>query len=118
MSEVTRTDQVERHPEWVMGGNPQAILAQEARGGREALLAEVLPVRGDWAAVEALGVVAGEVVTGDPLFRHVILPDGWCKETGEDPRFIDIYDETGRRVVQVFYKAAFYDRKADFVVLV
>lgn len=106
------------HPEWVMGGNPQAIRAQEKEGQRELANSELLPVEGtsneaEWAAI---GVKLGKPKKGDPLFRHVILPSGWKIVPTDHDMWSKLVDDKGRVRAEIFYKAAFYDRRA-FVTL-
>lgn len=49
---------------------------------------------------------------GDPLFRPAVLPEGWTKEASSHDMWSYIRDANGFRRVAVFYKAAFYDRRA------
>lgn len=102
-------------PAIAMIAGPGAIRAQESQGQRELLAASVLPtqMRGGRAVFERLGFVFGEEVDGDPLFIHATLPAGWTKEGSEHAMHSIIRDAQGRERVVVFYKAAFYDRKAD-----
>ena len=48
----------------------------------------------------------------DPLFRPATLPDGWQRKASDHAMGSHIADALGRQRVTVFYKAAFYDRKA------
>lgn len=98
----------------ILGPAP-IIRAQESQGQRELLAASVLPTQmhGGRAGFERLGFVFGEEVDGDPLFIHATLPAGWTKEGSEHAMHSIIRDAQGRERVGVFYKAAFYDRKAD-----
>lgn len=101
--------------ESLVTGSERAIYAQEAAGQRELVNSEVLPsdLRGPQADWEALGFVFGDPVPNDPLFRKVTLPKGWSRRGTEHSMWSEIVDERGIARVGVFYKAAFYDRKAD-----
>ena len=50
----------------------------------------------------AVGFTLGDLVSGEPLFRHAILPDGW-KYDGLVHSRRKIVDEFGRERVRVFY---------------
>lgn len=95
-----------------------AIEAQERRGQEQLVASQVLPnptqrfERDARAEIEALGVVFGEPVEGDPLFVQATLPDGWARRGSEHDMWSYVVDERGEERIAVFYKAAFYDRKA------
>jgi hypothetical protein len=92
------------------------IEGQEAQGQREFVASEVLPTEippDDKAALEAAGVVFLGPVEGDPLFQFVTLPPGWRKERTDHSMWSDLKDNKGRKRAGIFYKAAFYDRKAS-----
>jgi hypothetical protein len=95
---------------------PGMIEAQEAQGKREFAKSDVLPAEmcGGEAPYLALGFVLGDPVPGDDLFRYGKLPPGWRKDedTGHSMH-TNIRDEKGRLRGSIFYKAAFYDRKAS-----
>ena len=63
-------------------------------------------------ALEAHGVVFGEQLANDPLFTHVTLPKGWKICPTNHPMHSDLVDGKGRKRAEIFYKAAFYDRRA------
>jgi hypothetical protein len=91
------------------------IEEQEAQGQREAVKSESLPtpdtkVR---AQYESLGVIFGVAVDGDPIFTHATLPKGWSLKPTDHNMHNNIVDAAGRVRGSFFYKAAFYDRKAD-----
>jgi hypothetical protein len=49
----------------------------------------------------------------DDEFYLVKLPDGWKLKANEDNSFWSIlHDEKGKQRAKIFYKAAFYDRRA------
>jgi hypothetical protein len=98
------------------GGTEGAILRMEADGQRELVNSEVIPTKimsGTEDDLTALGFHLGEQVKGDPLFRRVTLPDGWKREAADHSMWSYIIDGLGRRRISVFYKAAFYDRRAS-----
>jgi hypothetical protein len=92
-------------------------LLSEREGAAEAKQMRELPVNGtkgredEW---KTLGFEFGEP-EDDELFRPVLKqPDGWhLKSEGHDPRHMILLDNKGRRRGTMFYKNAFYDRKAD-----
>ncbi len=92
------------------------IEASEARGQRELVESEVLPK--DCAGLrnrpvlEAWGIQICDPVEDDDLFIHVKLPEGWKKEASTHSMWSNLVDDKGRVRAAVFYKAAFYDRKA------
>lgn len=91
------------------------IEAQEARGAQEAVESHTLPtpnarVREQY---ETLGFVFGEPFADDPLFCFVTMPQGWTKCRTNHSMHNDIVDAAGNVRGSFFYKAAFYDRKAD-----
>lgn len=89
------------------------IEGMEAAGGRQFQAdAELMPARGPWDDLVALGFAKPEP-TDDELFVRTRLPKGWTKRSLEDPRGGEILDERGLPRVGTFYKAAPYDRKAD-----
>ncbi|HXJ92662.1 MAG TPA: hypothetical protein VMT20_07240 [Terriglobia bacterium] len=91
-------------------GSEGFITGQEAQGQRELVGSETIPIDGSEALTD-LGFVLGEPV--DDLFRKCTLPEGWYREaTGHSMHSI-IRDERGYGRVGMFYKAAFYDRRAD-----
>lgn len=99
-------------------GDPSSpILEQEAAGQRQFVNSDTMPTnsyRSTDADLVALGFTLGEPVEGDPLFRYADLPPGWRREASDHDMWSYIVDEQGQRRVAVFYKAAFYDRKAHW----
>lgn len=101
-------------------GTSDAIEAQEAAGQVSLIESDTLPIEmsaKDAAALQSFGVQFGEPVHGDALFRYVELPKGWKKLADEHAMWSDLVDERGRKRAAIFYKAAFYDRKASLTVL-
>ena len=97
------------------GGTEGVIEEQEARGQTSFVNSETLPTDirgGDVTVLEAAGVVFGDLVDGDPIFRHVTLPDGWEKVATDHSMWSKLVDADGVERASIFYKAAFYDRSA------
>jgi hypothetical protein len=96
------------------------IQDQEARGQARLAVSSTLPVEtgaGNWnddidASLRAVGFKLGPTVKEDPLFRTVDFPAGWRVVPTDHSMWTDVLDAIGRVRVRVFYKAAFYDRKA------
>jgi len=112
---VTTTSATEVRPEWVMGGNPRAIEAQEKRGQQELVNSAQLPVKCPpdlKAKLTAAGVVFGSGTPGDSLFCSATLPKGWKKVGTDHDMWSHLVDDKGVKQAMIFYKAAFYDRDA------
>lgn len=97
----------------IIAATPGGIERQE-KAGQQALVAstdmpkEMSPSR---EAFEKLGFKFGDDV--DELFVKATLPPGWTRAATDHSMHSDVLDEKGRKRVGVFYKAAFYDRRAD-----
>jgi len=87
------------------------ITEMEKAGQSQVVNSTSLPTEGS-DALAALGFKLGPVGQGDDLFREVTLPDGWSKQGSDHDMWSYVVDHHGRRRVSVFYKAAFYDRRA------
>jgi len=97
------------------GSTGNAIIAMERAGQSSFVNSDTLPV--DMSdetrqALEAAGVIFGDRVPGDDLFVYVTLPEGWTRRGTTHDMHSDLLDEKGRKRASVFYKAAFYDRRA------
>lgn len=94
----------------------EAVIEQQERAGQTQFLAsEQLPtdLDGDSRAdFEAVGFTFGDPTPGDPLFQSASLPNGWRKTRSDNDLWTHIVDTLGRRRAAVFYKAAYYDRRA------
>ena len=101
-------------PEFLSGGAPREIEAQEARGQDQLVNSHDLPVQcgPNREALEAAGVTFGEPKKGDPLFCRAELPAGWSKQATDHSMWSNLVDETGTVRAIIFYNAAFYDRDA------
>ena len=97
-----------------------AILAQEAAGQQSLINSDTLPRQmssDDRKALEQAGVVFGDPIPGDDLFVYVTLPEGWSKSGTSHSLHSDLVDNKGRKRASIFYKAAFYDRRANLHVM-
>ncbi|MFE3052303.1 hypothetical protein [Nocardia sp. NPDC059239] len=95
-------------------GTDKYITDMEAAGQQQIVSSSQLPKKGPWPEAEALGFIRGDDVPGDDLFVFATLPDGWKKVATDHAMHSKIVDEREVERVSVFYKAAFYDRRADF----
>ena len=109
------------HREWLMGGNPAAIETQEADGQRELCESSQLPkLSQDYdpedqkTIYKSLGIKVLDEQSDDPLFYDVILPGGWKIKSTEHSIWSDLYNDKNEIIGSIFYKAAFYDRRASF----
>lgn len=109
--------------------DPMAIIAQAAvlgpsrsiehmeRVGQDELSrSSVLPSQcsePDKRALQAQGVVFHHKVPDDEIFTNVALPEGWTIRPRDHAMHSDLVDERGRARASIFYKAAFYDRRAS-----
>ncbi len=90
--------------------SPGGIERQEAAGQASFVQSTTLPKDCDRNILTLAGVIFGDDF--DDLFVTVQLPDGWKKQATEHSMHSDLLDEKGRKRGAIFYKAAFYDRKA------
>lgn len=108
--------------EAMLGGSNNAIECMEAQGQSELVRAggtrlptelgmghQTEQIR---AALESWGVKLLGPVPGDALFQQAELPAGWSIKPTDHSMWSDLVDEKGRKRAAIFYKAAFYDRKA------
>ena len=95
----------------VSDGQSDYITGMEAAGQQQLVNSTALPIDcRNREAFEALGFVFGDPV--DDLFVNVTLPTGWSKKGSDHAMWSHVVDERGLNRVAVFYKAAFYDRRA------
>ena len=97
----------------IVASTPGGIEAQE-KAGQTALVNSANMPKEMWPSREAFeqfGFVFGEDY--DDLFLKATLPAGWSRAATDHSMHSDILDDQGRRRVAIFYKAAFYDRRAD-----
>jgi hypothetical protein len=113
---------------FVAAATPGGIEAQEAAGQRALAEAKTVrlpkevnsrpmgePDRDGKTSNKKKYEAAGIKVIGDydDLFFDVELPAGWKVVPTEHSMWSNLVDEKGRKRAGLFYKAAFYDRKAD-----
>lgn len=91
---------------------PGGIERQEAAGQRQLVADSALPSEGLLEVAAQLGITVIGPRTGDSIFSDVTLPAGWKLQATEHPMWSSLIDETGHRRADIFYKAAFYDRRA------
>jgi hypothetical protein len=87
-----------------------AIVNQEARGQKQFVNSDVLPVECPRLELEQLGFVFGDM--HDDIFIKVTMPQGWEKRASSHNMWSYLHDPQGRQRGAIFYKAAFYDRSA------
>lgn len=100
----------------LVAATPGGIEAQE-KAGQAAMVAqfETLPIDGMVRfgnIIKSWGFEVGEPV--DELFVRVTPPQGWQLRASEHSMWSDLIDASGGVRGGVFYKAAFYDRRAHF----
>lgn len=98
----------------LIASTPGGIERQEAEGQRTLVESAMLPKEINGATREqltALGFKFGADV--DELFVKCELPAGWTKRGTDHSMHSDLLDGQGRKRAGIFYKAAFYDRRAD-----
>lgn len=111
------TAQIAMLLEAMAGREPANAIYEQERNGQADLCSKGadthLPVEGsDDPAFAAMGVQMGPPLPNDPLFRVATLPPGWSIKPTDHSMWSDLCDDTGRKRAAIFYKAAFYDRRA------
>lgn len=99
---------------FLAAATPGGIERQETQGQQALIASTTLPKEIEGATrkqLTAIGFVFGD--DADDLFVNVTLPTGWSKKATDHSMHSDLLDDQGRRRAGIFYKAAFYDRKAD-----
>jgi hypothetical protein len=102
---------------FVVASTPGGIEAQEKAGQTALVQSSDMPLdlSPNREAYEALGFTFGEKI--DDLFQKATLPAGWTRKATSHDMHSEILDEQGRKRISIFYKAAFYDRRADAIIL-
>lgn len=97
---------------FLVAATPSGIERQEKAWQTALVQSTNMPIdmTPDRAAFEVVGFKFGDLV--DNLFVSAMLPEGWKREATDHSMWSKIVDAQGREHVSVFYKAAFYDRKA------
>ncbi len=99
--------------EGIIFGGSAAIERQEAQGQTEICAATDLPTEGsEHPAFAAMGIVFEKPHDDDSLFRPARLPTGWRIIPTDHSMWSHLLDANGCRRASIFYKAAFYDRRA------
>lgn len=96
----------------VTGSAETFITGQERAGQHELVHSDRLPSECPREDMEALGFTFGDPDPRDDLFIPATLPEGWTREGSDHAMWSHLKDEHGRRRASIFYKAAFYDRRA------
>lgn len=128
MTDVENTSAREpiSHLAGLLGGSDDYILGMEAAGQRQLVNSDVLPAEATgreygsdgWPLLIEMGFVKGDPVPGDALFVNATLPEGWTRQAADGGAYWSyLIDDRGVRRVSVFYKAAFYDRRASMRVI-
>lgn len=100
-------------------GADSYIGGMEAAGQRQLVNSDRLPTsshEGDEPYL-ALGFTFGDPDPRDQLFRPATLPPGWSRAGTDHNMHSSLLDEHGRKRAEIFYKAAFYDRRADMTLI-
>jgi len=98
----------------ITGDATSFIEGQERAGQHQIVNSDRLPAdHGDDSPWLELGFTFGDPDPADPLFCPATLPPGWKREGSDHAMWSHLTDEHGRQRAGVFYKAAFYDRKAS-----
>lgn len=94
----------------LVASTPGGIQAQEKAGQSSLVNGQFLPKDCPRAGLEKLGFIFGEDMDG--IFVHVQMPQGWHKKATDHDMHSKLMDNKGRERGNIFYKAAFYDRRA------
>jgi len=119
MNKITDTTK-NPNPEWLGGGNPGAIEAQETAGQRELVNSSQLPIKVNSPygidireKYQSMGIlILDRKKDDDALFYDVILPKDWKLTATDHSMWSNLIDDEGKIRANIFYKAAFYDRDA------
>lgn len=98
---------------FLVAATPGGIEAQEKQGQTTFVNSATLPKKFNFCKredLEQMGVKFGQ--DADDLFVQVELPEGWKKVPTDHSMWSKLVDGQGRERASIFYKAAFYDRKA------
>lgn len=98
------------------------ITGMEAAGQAQLVNSDRLPTEWPFGRnhddeLRALGFTLGDPDPADPLFRPATLPPGWQREGSDHAMWSYVVDDRRLRRVAIFYKAAFYDRRAHLLII-
>ncbi len=107
-------------PNHLVSALPGGIEMQESRSQRALVASAEMPVqllhpRVDPAEVAAVYERLGFTVHGpadDDLFLATTMPEGWTRDATGHAMWSKVLDAQGRPRIDVFFKGAFYDRRA------
>lgn len=108
---MTIENTAEYNPIKALTLEPGDIESQEAKGQAELAESQQLP-KSDGGLRDMLGIRTLGPSKDDDLFVDVELPLGWKIEPTEHNMWSDLMNDSDEVVANIFYKAAFYDRKA------
>lgn len=95
---------------FIAATTPGGIEAQEKSGQLKFAASQTLPKECPREQLENLGFVFGE--DADDLFVNCVSPEGWSIRATDHSMHSELLDPQGRVRGSIFYKAAFYDRRA------
>jgi hypothetical protein len=113
IEDTSRRDPKEHVMGSLVEGRDGYITGMESAGQSQLVQSEQLPVDGFDDDILALGIVRGDNHLCDDLFVNATLPEGWSRRRSDHAMWSYLVDERGVRRVAIFYKAAFYDRRAS-----
>lgn len=101
----------------MMSGERNVVENMEREGHEKAIRQGLMPkmmhpAKEEW---EKIGFVFKEI--DDDLMYSVTLPEGWSRRMTDHDMHSEIVDANGLVRGTMFYKASFYDRKADMILL-
>ena len=98
----------------LIASTPGGIERQEAEGQKTLVASAMIPKEIRGATRKQLTAMAFKFGADvDELFVQCELPTGWTKRGTDHSMHSDLLDDQGRKRAGIFYKAAFYDRRAD-----
>jgi hypothetical protein len=97
---------------FLVAATPGGIEAQEKAGQLALVGSTDMPIvmKPSRESFEKVGFKFGDEI--DTVFLKAELPKCWTRAATDHSMHSDILDDQGRERVSVFYKAAFYDRRA------
>lgn len=102
----------------LLSGTEKTIHRQKVKGQQTIVNGTQLPKKMGNLSREELTTIGFEFGRDtDDLFVECKLPEGWKKVRTDHSMYSDLLDEQGRRRASIFYKAVFYDSKAEMSML-